>query len=123
MPYLFQSSHREESTKFVDVGHRGCGANRAVSKSGKKTVISTFSPPRKKLYNELSSHGTTCAGENTLLSFVRAGQLGREAVEFDVQLTKDGVPVVPNIIKLLEIVRHFLCIPIIHNPPRSTTIS
>lgn len=61
-----------KSTKFVDVGHRGCGANRAVSKSGKKTVIS----------------------ENTLLSFVRAGQLGREAVEFDVQLTKDGVPVI-----------------------------
>jgi len=30
-----------ESTKFVDVGHRGCGANRAVSKSGKKTVVST----------------------------------------------------------------------------------
>ncbi|ELR13293.1 glycerophosphodiester phosphodiesterase family protein [Acanthamoeba castellanii str. Neff] len=61
-----------KSTKFVDVGHRGCGANRAVSKSGKKTVVS----------------------ENTLLSFVRAGQLGRGAVEFDVQLSKDGVPVI-----------------------------
>lgn len=112
-----------ESTKFVDVGHRGCGANRAVSKSGKKTVVSTpfslsLSPPSpsrgvcrpRPAAARMAMHltcgvgdvgdvggwggGMICAGENTLLSFVRAGQLGRGAVEFDVQLSKDGVPVV-----------------------------
>ena len=29
------------STKYVYMGHRGMGANKAVSKSGKKTTIST----------------------------------------------------------------------------------
>ncbi|KAI9142486.1 Glycerophosphoryl diester phosphodiesterase family-domain-containing protein [Paraphysoderma sedebokerense] len=54
------------STKII--GHRGLGANRATT-SGLQL------------------------GENTVLSFVTAASLGAEYVEFDVQLTKDYVPV------------------------------
>ncbi|KAI9484016.1 MAG: Glycerophosphoryl diester phosphodiesterase family-domain-containing protein [Benjaminiella poitrasii] len=58
--------------KSVDtqvIGHRGSGMNR---KGGSKLQV----------------------GENTVLSFVTAASLGAEYVEFDVQLTKDLVPVV-----------------------------
>ncbi|KAG0199825.1 Glycerophosphocholine phosphodiesterase [Mortierella sp. GBA30] len=49
------------------IGHRGLGMNRKVS--------------------------NLQVGENTLLSFVTAASLGAEYVEFDVQMTKDMVPV------------------------------
>ncbi|KAG0363032.1 Glycerophosphoryl diester phosphodiesterase family-domain-containing protein [Gamsiella multidivaricata] len=49
------------------IGHRGLGMNRKVS--------------------------NLQVGENTLLSFVTAANLGAEYVEFDVQMTKDMVPV------------------------------
>ncbi|KAF8934471.1 Glycerophosphocholine phosphodiesterase [Haplosporangium bisporale] len=49
------------------IGHRGLGMNRRVS--------------------------NLQVGENTLLSFVTAASLGAEYVEFDVQMTKDMVPV------------------------------
>ncbi|KAG0269146.1 Glycerophosphocholine phosphodiesterase [Actinomortierella ambigua] len=49
------------------IGHRGLGMNRRV--------------PNLQV------------GENTLLSFVTASSLGAEYVEFDVQMTKDMVPV------------------------------
>lgn len=51
------------------IGHRGLGMN---------------SPDRKSLQ----------LGENTVESFVAAASLGASYVEFDVQLTKDNVPVV-----------------------------
>ncbi|KAI7904329.1 Glycerophosphoryl diester phosphodiesterase family-domain-containing protein [Cokeromyces recurvatus] len=51
------------------IGHRGSGMNR---KGGSKLQV----------------------GENTVLSFVTAASLGAEYVEFDVQLTKDLIPVV-----------------------------
>ncbi|GAA5810534.1 hypothetical protein MFLAVUS_003957 [Mucor flavus] len=57
--------------KSVDtqvIGHRGSGMNRRGSKLQ--------------------------VGENTVLSFVTAASLGAEYVEFDVQLTRDLVPVV-----------------------------
>ncbi|KAI8357899.1 Glycerophosphoryl diester phosphodiesterase family-domain-containing protein [Choanephora cucurbitarum] len=57
--------------KSVDtqvIGHRGSGMN----KKGAKLQV----------------------GENTVLSFVTAASLGAEYVEFDVQLTKDLVPVI-----------------------------
>ncbi|KAK4515235.1 uncharacterized protein ATC70_002845 [Mucor velutinosus] len=57
--------------KSVDtqvIGHRGSGMNR----KGSKLQV----------------------GENTVLSFVTAASLGAEYVEFDVQLTKDLVPVI-----------------------------
>ncbi|MBN1561898.1 glycerophosphodiester phosphodiesterase [candidate division KSB1 bacterium] len=34
------------------------------------------------------------APENTLAAFVRAAELGADGIEFDVQLTRDGVPIV-----------------------------
>ncbi|KAG0301831.1 Glycerophosphocholine phosphodiesterase [Dissophora globulifera] len=49
------------------IGHRGLGMNRRVA--------------------------NLQVGENTLLSFVTAANLGAEYVEFDVQMTKDMVPV------------------------------
>ncbi|KAF9925244.1 Glycerophosphocholine phosphodiesterase [Linnemannia zychae] len=49
------------------IGHRGLGMNRKVS--------------------------NLQVGENTLLSFVTAASLGAEYIEFDVQMTKDMVPV------------------------------
>ncbi|KAI9226781.1 MAG: Glycerophosphoryl diester phosphodiesterase family-domain-containing protein [Piptocephalis tieghemiana] len=58
------------STKII--GHRGSGANRRVEGGNSALQV----------------------GENTVLSFVTAASLGAEYVEFDVQLTKDGVPVI-----------------------------
>lgn len=52
------------------IGHRGSGANRAVQG-----------------FSHLQ------LGENTVLSFVTAASLGAEYVEFDVQLTKDLIPI------------------------------
>ena len=52
------------------IGHRGMGKN--------------FAPGRRSLQ----------LGENTIESFVSAANLGAEYVEFDVQLTKDLVPVI-----------------------------
>ncbi|KAG0639665.1 glycerophosphodiesterase GDE1 [Tuber brumale] len=51
------------------IGHRGLGKNL---------------PARKSLQ----------LGENTILSFIAAANLGAEYIEFDVQLTKDHVPVI-----------------------------
>ncbi|RUS26593.1 Glycerophosphoryl diester phosphodiesterase family-domain-containing protein, partial [Jimgerdemannia flammicorona] len=51
------------------IGHRGLGMNRASS-------------------------ANLQLGENTVMSFVTAASLGAEYVEFDVQLTKDLVPVI-----------------------------
>ncbi|RKO85796.1 hypothetical protein BDK51DRAFT_32147, partial [Blyttiomyces helicus] len=60
-----------ERTKVI--GHRGMGSNTAAQVEKGK--------------------GHLQLGENTLLSFTTAGALGAEYVEFDVQLTKDLVPV------------------------------
>jgi glycerophosphoryl diester phosphodiesterase len=54
------------------VGHRGLGMNRTVVKNGK---------PRLQM------------GENTIASLTKGGELGAHFVEFDVQLTRDLVPV------------------------------
>ncbi|KAF9171502.1 Glycerophosphocholine phosphodiesterase [Mortierella sp. AD011] len=56
-----------KSVTTTVIGHRGLGMNRKVS--------------------------NLQVGENTLLSFVTAASLGAEYVEFDVQMTKDMVPV------------------------------
>jgi len=59
---------KEVSSTMV-IGHRGLGKNLASSKSLQ-------------------------LGENTLQSFIAAANLGANYVEFDVQLTKDHVPVI-----------------------------
>jgi glycerophosphodiester phosphodiesterase len=57
------------------IGHRGGGADKhTMDKTGK-------------------FHRTHIT-ENTILSFVTAASLGAEYIEFDVHLTKDGVPVI-----------------------------
>lgn len=64
-----QTYWKSVSTKVI--GHRGAGANRKFSGTGNLQI-----------------------GENTVLSLVTAASLGAEYVEFDVQLTKDHVPVI-----------------------------
>ncbi|KAI3637904.1 hypothetical protein MIR68_004553 [Amoeboaphelidium protococcarum] len=63
-----QTYWKSVSTKII--GHRGAGANQ----SGRS--------------------GSLQVGENTVLSFITAASLGAEYVEFDVQVTKDLVPVI-----------------------------
>jgi glycerophosphodiester phosphodiesterase len=55
-----------------DVGHRGSGAHNAKSSSGSRTWLA----------------------ENTMLSFREAARNLLPFIEFDVQLSKDGVPVI-----------------------------
>ncbi|KPI38521.1 Glycerophosphodiester phosphodiesterase GDE1 [Cyphellophora attinorum] len=57
-------------TSTMLIGHRGLGKN--------------FGPGRRSLQ----------LGENTIQSFIAAANLGASYVEFDVQLTKDHVPVI-----------------------------
>lgn len=64
------------------VGHRGSGMNGNNGKNGKARQLQL--------------------GENTLLSFITAGSLGAEYVEFDVQLTKDKVPVIYHDFRVWE---------------------
>lgn len=66
------------STKVV--GHRGFGAN--------------HNSPIPQL------------GENTILSFVTAASLGAEYIEFDVQMTRDGIPVVYHDFSISELGQH-----------------
>ncbi|KAI9293502.1 GDPD-domain-containing protein, partial [Neoconidiobolus thromboides FSU 785] len=65
----FHKSTSGGSTRLI--GHRGLGANQKVKGESSLQV-----------------------GENTVLSFITAASLGAEYVEFDVQLTKDKVPVI-----------------------------
>ncbi|XXQ38780.1 GP-PDE domain-containing protein [Plasmodiophora brassicae] len=62
-----------KSTKLI--GHRGAGATKYYSKQ-------VQAPRRLKTQ------------ENTILSFVTAATLGAEYIEFDVQLTRDLVPII-----------------------------
>lgn len=60
------------SRPTLDVGHRGLGRS----------------------YHQVEGYRKAMIEENTLVSFIVAGQLGADYIEFDVQLTKDGVPVI-----------------------------
>lgn len=68
LPPEFQNTN-PSSTRVI--GHRGMGANKPVAGGAKLQV-----------------------GENTMLSFVTAAALGAEYVEFDVQVTRDHIPVI-----------------------------
>lgn len=63
------------SRKSLVIGHRGAGAGNAARA------------------RDAPLHRTHVQ-ENTVLSFVTAASLGAEYVEFDVQLTKDMVPII-----------------------------
>ncbi|RPB09099.1 GDPD-domain-containing protein [Morchella conica CCBAS932] len=64
----------------------------------KQTYWKSLAPTRVIGHRGLGKNTTTRKslqlGENTLLSFIAAANLGAEYVEFDVQLTKDHVPVI-----------------------------
>lgn len=64
-----QQTYWKEMSSTMVIGHRGLGKNTSANKSLQ-------------------------LGENTLQSFIAAANLGANYVEFDVQLTKDHVPVI-----------------------------
>jgi glycerophosphodiester phosphodiesterase len=64
-----QSTYWKSLTSTMVIGHRGLGKN-------------------------LASRKSLQLGENTIQSFIAAANLGANYVEFDVQLTKDHVPVI-----------------------------
>uniref|UniRef100_A0A7I4DBF1 glycerophosphodiester phosphodiesterase n=1 Tax=Physcomitrium patens TaxID=3218 RepID=A0A7I4DBF1_PHYPA len=65
----------ETSSMFVVVGHRGCGKNK---------VLPQGSTPETRL----------SIRENTITSFNLASKNEADFVEFDVQVTKDGIPII-----------------------------
>lgn len=69
--------------------------NMGVTK--KQTYWKSLTTPRVIGHRGLGKNTTRKSlqlGENTLLSFIAAANLGAEYIEFDVQLTKDHVPVI-----------------------------
>ncbi|UNI20271.1 Glycerophosphodiester phosphodiesterase [Purpureocillium takamizusanense] len=59
-----------------------------------KKMSSTMLIGHRGLGKNLTSNKSLQLGENTLPSFIAAANLGAQYVEFDVQLTKDHVPVI-----------------------------
>lgn len=59
-----------------------------------KTLSSTMVIGHRGLGKNVSSTKSLQLGENTIQSFIAAANLGANYVEFDVQLTKDHVPVI-----------------------------
>ncbi|KAH6679254.1 Glycerophosphoryl diester phosphodiesterase family-domain-containing protein [Halenospora varia] len=59
-----------------------------------KEVASTMVIGHRGLGKNMASNRSLQLGENTLQSFIAAANLGANYVEFDVQLTKDHVPVI-----------------------------
>ncbi|CAA6660000.1 unnamed protein product [Spirodela intermedia] len=72
LPLNESARESSQSSKFTVIGHRGKGMNTLASPD-----------PRLKIVKE-----------NTVLSFNEAGRFPVDFVEFDVQVTKDGCPVV-----------------------------
>jgi glycerophosphodiester phosphodiesterase len=69
MSITTKQTYWKEMSSTMVIGHRGLGKN-------------------------ISSNKSLQLGENTLQSFIAAANLGANYVEFDVQLTKDHVPVI-----------------------------
>lgn len=59
-----------------------------------KTIASTMVIGHRGLGKNTAARNSLQLGENTIQSFIAAANLGAEYVEFDVQLTKDHVPVI-----------------------------
>lgn len=59
-----------------------------------KSMSSTMVIGHRGLGKNMATHKSLQLGENTLQSFIYAANLGANYVEFDVQLTKDHVPVI-----------------------------
>ena len=59
-----------------------------------KSLSSTMVIGHRGLGKNSAARGSLQLGENTLQSFIAAANLGAQYVEFDVQLTKDHIPVI-----------------------------
>lgn len=59
-----------------------------------KSLVSTRVIGHRGLGKNYQSSKSLQLGENTVESFIAAASLGASYVEFDVQLTKDNIPVV-----------------------------
>ncbi|KAF2461185.1 Glycerophosphoryl diester phosphodiesterase family-domain-containing protein [Lineolata rhizophorae] len=59
-----------------------------------KSITSTMVIGHRGLGKNMSTRKSLQLGENTIQSFIAAANLGAQYVEFDVQLTKDHVPVI-----------------------------
>jgi glycerophosphodiester phosphodiesterase len=59
-----------------------------------KSLASTMVIGHRGLGKNIASRKSLQLGENTIQSFIAAANLGAQYVEFDVQLTKDHVPVI-----------------------------
>jgi glycerophosphodiester phosphodiesterase len=59
-----------------------------------KSVASTMLIGHRGLGKNFASRNSLQLGENTIQSFIAAANLGASYVEFDIQLTKDHVPVI-----------------------------
>lgn len=59
-----------------------------------KSMTSTMVIGHRGLGKNIAAHKSLQLGENTIQSFIAAANLGASYVEFDVQLTKDHVPVI-----------------------------
>src|SRR5262249_25622606 len=100
-----QSKYWREGRRPVTVGHRGLGKTNSEHNSSKYQTNDPLrhrsSDPSVNNSNHSSSTSsiprpvqTKFVSENTLASFKGAFQLGFDFVEFDVQLSKDKIPVV-----------------------------
>lgn len=65
-----------------------------INESYWKTLITTRVIGHRGLGKNVNSKNSLQLGENTVESFIAAASLGASYVEFDVQLTKDHVPVI-----------------------------
>lgn len=96
-----QSKYWREGRRPVNVGHRGLGKTNGEHSSSKhESLRQRSSDPSLVNSNSSTMPSTTrpvqtkFVSENTLASFKGAFQLGFDFVEFDVQLSKDKIPVV-----------------------------
>ncbi|GJP35739.1 hypothetical protein CLOM_g20268 [Closterium sp. NIES-68] len=72
--------------RLVFVGHRGVGQNRPPPVATAATEAASVATGTSRVSPDIR--------ENTVLSINRAAKLGVDFVEFDVQVTKDGIPVI-----------------------------
>ncbi|CAF3021205.1 unnamed protein product [Rotaria sp. Silwood2] len=103
-----QSKYWREGRRPVNVGHRGLGKTNVEHNQSKcqlsdsthhrsndlSTNVSNNSSSTSSIPTTTRPVQTKFVSENTLASFKGAFQLGFDFVEFDVQLSKDKIPVV-----------------------------
>ncbi len=94
--FVSASKYWRQGRRPVNVGHRGLGKTNTEHIPSKHQSNSSTDSNKQRTNDSSSSRPvqTKFVSENTLASFKGAFQLGFDFVEFDVQLSKDKVPVV-----------------------------